>query len=437
MLKQYDLSPGGGGPSGDALSRARAYAGEGDMRAARVEAMNAVEQSPEAPEAWRLLAESQIALGDYSAALTTVERARAAGIEPGESRDLAAEAAVGLGDAQRALDETAAGDIPEGLFAEAARVRGKALALAGDMDGAAGLFNESILLGPDNPKLWVDLGYFRLQTGEMAGAIEAAEKALELTPQSPAALLLKGRLARSQYGPAAGLDWFDRALAQDPLGIELLLERAATLGELGRMQDMLADTRAVLERDAGNPDALYLQAVLAARAREDDLARRLIELTGGARDGLPGMQLLSAALDLRAGNYQSAIRLLESLLTEQPANRDARRLLAAAQFGAGDMRAVYWTLEPLLARPDAGSYELILAGRAEERVGEYESAYRLLERAARGGRQSGEALGEGAPDAARLAVIEAEARNGAADEQVALIRAYLALGRTADARALA
>lgn len=437
LLVAIVLLAGGGGPSGDALARAEAYAEQGDMRAARVEAMNAVEQSPDAVAAWRLLARSQIALGDFRAALTTVERARAAGIDPGETRDLAAEAAVGMGDTGRALDETAAGDIPERLFAEAARVRGKALALDGDTGGAAQLYGESLELDPDNPRLWVDLGYFRRDTGEIAGAIEAADRAVELAPQMQAALLLKGRLARSQYGPAAGLAWFDRAVARDDIDSAARLERAATLGELGRMRSMLADARAVLERDPGNPDALYLQAVLAARAGEDDLARRLIELTEGAREAMPGMRLLTAALDLRAGNHQSAIRELEALLAQQPSNRDARRLLGAARFAAGDYRAAYWALEPLLSRPDAGTYELILAGRAEERAGEFESAYRLLERAARGGRSSAGALGSGAPDPARLAVIEGEAMSGAADEQVALIRAWLALGRTADARSLA
>lgn len=426
----------GGGSSEGAFARAEAAAAAGDMRTARVEAMNAVEAEPGNPAAWRLLARSQIALGDMQAALTTTYRARNAGIAPGMLRDLTAEAALGTGDGARALEESAAADVAPAFRAEVARVRGLALFHAGDGAGAATAFDESIALDADNPRLWRDIAIFRRDSGDLAGAIEAADHALELAPDLPSVLLLKGRLARSQYGPAASLGWFDRAVEIDPLAIGARLERAATLGDLGRMQAMLADTRAVLERDPENANALYLQAVLAARAREDAIARHLIEVIGGALDWMPGMQLLEAALDLRSANYEAAISRLEALLAEQPTNRAARRLLGAARFGAGDMRAAHRALEPLLSRPDAGSYELILGGRAEERLGNFDAAYRLLERAAAPRRRPGEALGA-APDAAQLAVLEAAARSGAAGEQVALIRAYLALGRTGDALALA
>ena len=76
--------------------------------------------------------------------------------------------------------------------------------------------------------------------------------------------------------------------------VTALLERAITYGDMGRMTDMLADAREVHRLTGGHPTAYYLQAMLAARARDFKLARSLWNRTRGAFDDTPaGMLLLS------------------------------------------------------------------------------------------------------------------------------------------------
>src|SRR3546814_17442909 len=65
-----------------------------------------------------------------------------------------------------------------------------------------------------------------------------------------------------------------------------LIEDAATLGDLGRMRAMLAVTRRAIAADPADPRAYYLQAVLAARAGRFDLARVLLQKTGGTLNGM-------------------------------------------------------------------------------------------------------------------------------------------------------
>lgn len=423
-----------GGDPASAYARAAQHAAAGDLRSARVEAMNAVEHDPGNAEAWLLLARTQIALDDPQSALATVERAREAGIAAGATRPLMAEAALDLGDVDTALAETAADDIPAERLADAARVRGRAFAMRGDPETAAEAFGIALAQDEDDPALWIDLARFRIGTGDLAGAIEAADRAVALAPRSTEALVLKGRLVRRQYGFVASLAWFDRAIEIDEADIEARLERAATLGEVGRTTEMLAETRRVLELDSNNAEARYLQAVLAARARDFDLARRLVELTGGALEGEPAMMLLEAAIDHRQGNHESAVRRLEALVALQPDNFTALRLLGAARFAAGDMRGVVRALSPLVARGDADSYALTLAGRALERLGERERAAGYLGRAALAAGDAGGPLGTGEGD---VAALEAAARSGGAAAEAALIRAYLASGRRGDALARA
>src|SRR5204862_81929 len=140
--------------------------------------------------------------------------------------------------------------------------------------------------------------------GDLAGALEAADRAVAARPSNVEALVLHGTLTRSQYGLAAAIPWFDQALSVDHGNVEALLARAATLGDLGRMSEMLADARAVHRLTGGHRTAYYLEAVLAARARNFQLAKSLWARTGGEFDTIPAGRLLLSAIDFETGNEE-------------------------------------------------------------------------------------------------------------------------------------
>ena len=192
-----------------------------------------------------------------------------------------------------------------------------------------------------------------------------SDRAVAVGPNNARALMLRGELTRGQYGLAAALPWFDRALEVDPGNVDARLERAITYGELGRMEDMLADAREAHRLSGGaNNMAYYLQAVLAARARDYELARSIYNRTNGAFAERPSGMLLESAIDFGMGNAEQAAQRLTRLVAMQPGNRRARRLLAAARWRMDDPAGVIAALEPLVARPDADSYSLTLMGRA-------------------------------------------------------------------------
>ncbi|NWM59895.1 hypothetical protein GY645_24940, partial [Escherichia coli] len=103
----------------------------------------------------------------------------------------------------------------------------------------------------------------------------------------------------------------------------------------------------------GSPQALHLQAVIAARAGNFDLARAILEKTGGAIDDLPGMMLLGGTLDLEKGDYEQAIEKLTDLVGTQPMNITARKLLAIALLRTDRARNAIDMLSPVVARSDA------------------------------------------------------------------------------------
>jgi tetratricopeptide (TPR) repeat protein len=405
---------------------------QGEPRTARIEFLNAIKAEPNNKDLRLAQARTYLLLGDGGAAEAELKRANALGVPESETGHLMAHALLLQGQAERAAAE--AGKAGPAHSAYANRMLGRAHQLTGKMEEAARAFDRALAAAPDDDALWTDIADFRRATGETAGAIQAADRAVALGPRNVDALRLRGELTRSQYGLAAAMPWFDRALEIDPANVAVLIERAATLGDLGRTREMLADTRRILSVSAHNPSAYYLQAMLAARGRDYALARSLYRRTGGVFDNRPAAMLLAGTIELGSGNASLAMAPLKRLLKAQPGNLKARRLLGSAQWQSDDARAAVATLRPLADRADADSYTLSIIGKAYARLGDEAAAVRYLGRAA-APRPSATAplddpLGDGELAALRR---DAAAWPDAAFPQVVLIRALLGRGLAPEA----
>jgi len=171
---------------------------------------------------------------------------------------------------------------------------------------------------------------------------------------------------RSQFGVVASLPWFERGLQLNPVDIPLLEEYGLSLGDAGRYRDMLAVARKIISLDRTNAKAYYMQAVLAARAGEYELASRILPKAGSNFEQVPAAMLLNAICAYELGNYNKAVDHLQELLGMQPRNRRVRILLAQALYRAGDPLGALDTIKEIASRPDADSYSLILTARAFE-----------------------------------------------------------------------
>jgi tetratricopeptide (TPR) repeat protein len=409
-----------------------------EPRAARVEFMNALQANPADARARVALARTQLLLGDGVAAQAEVERARAAGVPAAETAHLLAHAYL-LQNQQDAALREAAGAAPAHR-AEASRIGAQAALAKGDRARAEQEFAQAMEAGPRDTRVWTDVANFRRDNHDQLGALAAADRAVAADPRNAEALTLRGELTRSQYGLAAAVPWFDRALEADPDNVVALLERAATLGDLGRMTDMLRDTRRVLELSPRHPRAYYLQAMLAARAHDYQLARSIWERTNGRLDNAPAGMLLASAIDYGTGAVEQAVVRLQRLVAMQPRNRKARRLLAAAQWRSGDAAGVIATLAPLADRADADSYTLSLIGQALQHQGDSRAAAHYLARAAQPQQRALTALDARIVSDQELGDIRraAAAAPDHAPSQIALIAALLGrgLGEEALQRAL-
>jgi tetratricopeptide (TPR) repeat protein len=352
---------------------------ESNLSGAHALAQRATRADPHWGVAHVLAARTALAVGDGVAAEAALARAGDTGFDPAGTRHLFAEARLLQSDPRGALAEASAARPRDA--GDALRVKAGALAALGDAAAAEASFAEALAVAPA-ARTWVDLGRFRLTRGDVGGAFHALEGALARDPGYTPALLLMAQLVRGRNGLLASLPRYEAALARDPANYAVLIDYAATLGDAGRAGAMLSATRRALAARPGDPHALYLLAVLAARAERHDLARALLQRTGTALAGRPGPLLLGATLDLQAGGDEQAVEKLRNLLGLQPMNLQARRLLGLALLRSDAPGEALDVLRPMALRSDADSYTLTLAARAFERIGDRANASALLGRAA-------------------------------------------------------
>jgi predicted Zn-dependent protease len=214
----------------------------------------------------------------------------------------------------------------------------------------------------------------------------------------------------------------------------LLEEYGLTLGEAGRYRDMLAQARRIIAIDGNNAKAFYMQAVIAARGRNYELARRLSARISGSFAELPGPRMLNAIIEYEMGNPNQSIDILEQLVEEQKYNLKLRSFLALAMHKAGDHDEAWETLQPIVNRSDADVYSLTLAARILEAIDKPVPASEQLQRAARAAPVPGAVLPEPSP----LAAAADDARRYPQDAKkvIPYARLLLAANNVASARSI-
>lgn len=377
-------------------------------------------------------ARAALARGDGLSAEIVLRRMLEQGTPRADVAAYLGQAELAQGKVLEARDWLGSGDFSPATRAHGFHILGVLEMRGGNLPAAGAAFDRALRSNPDDPELWVDIGRLRYLGGEHALALEAAERAVALGPRNPEALRFRGQLVRDAHGMAAALPWFEAALDAAPDDADILADYAATLGESGQTSEMLAAVRRMAETAPGDPRLHFLQATLAARAGDFDLAQGLLSRRRDVDRLSPATALLSGVIDLQSGNPASAAQTFDRLLLSQPDNRRVRQLLAHALHLSGNDRELVYRFGDAAMRPDADPYLAATVGRAYEALGQRDRAAPLLEKASRAG---GPRL---VPLATSIPMEIARARGDAnGTDAVALVRGLIVADRLPEAIAAA
>ena len=374
-------------------------------------------------------AKQYLAKRDGLAAEVALRESLASGVKRSDVAAYMGEAELLQGQLAEARQWLEKGEFSDGTRGHGFHMLARLEMREGNLPAAGSAFDKSLAVERENSDLWVDIGRLRYRGGEQVQAVEASIYAAELNPENPAALQFRAQLIRDSEGMAAALPWFEQALERNPENVDLLIDYAATLGEVGRAKDMLRIIRQIVKIDPANRRIFYLQAILAARAGKFRLAQNLLARTSKADQEMPAAMLLAGAIDIEIGNFASAALVLERLLVKQPDNRRVRQLLARALSLGGNDRELIYRFKDIASQPSASPYLKTLVARAYEALDQRGEAAKLLDNVAQ--RRPGQLVAM--PSGTTLDVAEARGPNNGSDA-LALVRARIAGGNSAGAQ---
>jgi tetratricopeptide (TPR) repeat protein len=364
-----------------AMQKAQLHIQRGDYRAARIELLNAIKADPEWVDARISQAKIYLKLSDPVGAEAELRRAIDLGADADSLRHLMADTLFQMGENSRAKRWLMDGNIPLENMGYAMRILAQIETADGNMDAARNAFDRALGYTPDDSTLWTAIAQFRLVNGDQGGAVAAVEYAVGQNPGDVRALQFRGELMRSQYGLASALPWFERALQIDPTDVPVLEAYGVTLGDMGRMRDMLDVARRIIALHPRNADAFFMQAVLAARAEQFPLAQSLLQKSEGALGRVPSFMQVEGIVEFQLGNYHKASERFDRLLAMQPHSLRTQHLLARALYAKGEHEQLLERFVPIAERNGSTIYLKTLVARSLEAIGEPEAALVFLQRA--------------------------------------------------------
>ncbi len=133
------------------------------------------------------------------------------------------------------------------------------LIAVGNLGEAESVLLEALRAEPANPlnsMLLSNLGIVRHRTGNYAGALEALDAAVAMTPNSTVAINNRARVRISMQDYSSAIEDLDRVLDIDPRHVNARLTRGSVSLMLKRTEEAIADFKTVLNGDEGNAEAL-------------------------------------------------------------------------------------------------------------------------------------------------------------------------------------
>ena len=369
------------------IARAQREMHAGEWQRAAFDLRVVVHKNPRNAQAWLLLSQLSLTVGDLSGAHSGLQHAIAVGAKGAAVDALQARIWLESGHAEQLLKALQAHALqlpqPDRTLLEA-----RALVMVGHADQAIARVQPLLIGAPNLTEARDLLAEAHAQLGQFPAAFAQLKAAVARDPKSPEPRLIEGRIEAALGHFSAAERALLGALKRMPPA-EPMLHRVTALSSLIETRLALAQiepasrTLAVLlklEPDAPRTQLLQARVKLARGAVESGIDE-LERVVANAPGFVPARTLLGAAL-LQHGDLQQAQQQLQQVLGQVPNDLRARMLLAQVQLKLGESGAAMQVLAPMLRGPNLDSQALALFGTAARRSHDTRALIEALERTA-------------------------------------------------------
>ena len=348
----------------DYMSNARASLKKGDLKSAQIDLRNAVRSDPQNAEAHFLLGRVAIELGDPVAAEREASAALDRGYDAHQAAPLLAQALLSQNKNNELLEKLKPAGKDGALDAAILVARGYAQIALHLPEDAQKSFADAEAAAPNAVEPLLADARLSVARNDLAGAQEKIDRAVNAQPKSAEALLAKSQLLRLKGDGAGGMAVLDALIADQPSITQAHLDRADLALAMNKPAVARSDIDIVLKGSKGNIQALYLDAVMKAQAKDykaaDDGLQRIQAYLGR----IPRGYFLRAVVKEQLGQYEEAEDAARKYLAAAPNDLAAYKVLARILFVKHRPDQVVETLAKVTesGKADAESYDLL--GRA-------------------------------------------------------------------------
>ena len=321
------------------------YQASGQYRAAYIEAKKVLQHDSKNGNAWLLLGQASLMLGDSNDALSDLQKAKANGVPEARWAVPMGRTLLVTQQYDELLKTVSAGKSFEPkVKARVEALRGDAYRELKQNDQAQQSYKAALALDPGSPQALVGLARQAIIANDPASAGQYLQQALAASPENPQAWTAKGDLAfgsrdftgaESDYQKVLGFknpDW----LPQEHFYALTRLANAQV--EQSELDKALASIQTLEKMSPQQPYPHYLHAVvLYKQGHFDDATTQLQQVLKAAPDN-PQAQMLMGAVNYAQGNYGQAEMYLSNVMGKEPKNVETRRLLALTFYREGRSR---------------------------------------------------------------------------------------------------
>ncbi|HUH31649.1 MAG TPA: tetratricopeptide repeat protein, partial [Rhodanobacter sp.] len=347
------------------------YQAKGEYRAAYIEAKKVLQRDNKNGEAWLLLGQASLMLGNPKDALSELENAKANGVPMERWAVPMGRVLLVTHEYDKLLQTLPAGEsFAPTVKARVAVLRGDAHFGLTQFDQARQAYQAALAVNPKDPRALTGLAKLAAIAKDPAAADNYVQQALAASTDEPQALVVKGDLAFDRQDFAGAESDYQRVLdLKHPDWLPQ--ERFYTLTRLANAQAQqnhldkaLVNIQTLEKMSPQQPFPHYLHAVVLYRQGKLDAAvSELQQVLKQAPDNAQA-QLLMGAVNYAQGNYGQAEMYLSNAMGMDRKNDSIRKLLALTFYREGRSRQALDALRPAVPGTPSDTELLALLQKA-------------------------------------------------------------------------